>query len=142
MKKAGIGDTVRVYYTGKLDDGAVFDSSRGHEPLEFTIGKGRLIKGFEDAVVGMSVGESKTVKIPSDEAYGHYRNQLVLGIPREQFPPTIEPREGLVLNLRQPDGSIIDVVIAGISPEAVTLDANHPLAGKNLTFDIDLVEIV
>lgn len=141
MKKAGTGDTVKVHYTGRLDDGAEFDSSKGHEPLEFTIGKGRLIKGFEDAVVGMSVEESKTVKILSDEAYGPHMNQLVLKIPKEQFPPTIEPREGLVLNLRQPDNNIIDVVITEISQETVTLDANHPLAGKNLTFDIELMKI-
>lgn len=142
MRKAGIGDTVKVHYTGRLDDGAVFNSSKGREPLEFTLGKGQLIKGFEDAVVGMSLGESKTAKIPLDEAYGPRRDELVLRIPREQFPPNIEPSEGLILNLRQPNGNVINVAITEVSHEAVTFDANHPLAGKDLIFDIELVEIV
>lgn len=141
MKRAENGDTVKVHYTGRLDDGTVFDSSKDREPLVFTLGEGRLIKGFEDAVVGMSVGETKTVRVPSEEAYGPYRNELVLRVDRTQFPPSIEPREGLILSLRQPDGGIIEVAITEISEDSVTLDANHPLAGKDLTFEIEMVEL-
>ena len=140
MKKAGNGNTVKVHYTGKFDD-TVFDSSKDREPLEFTIGKGQLIKGFEGAVVGMSEKESKTVTIPSDEAYGPHRNELVFRVPRGNFPPDIEPREGVILTIKQPDGNSVDVLVVEVTPEAVTLDANHPLAGKDLTFDIELMEV-
>jgi peptidylprolyl isomerase len=141
MRQAENGDTVRVHYTGRLDDGTIFDSSRDRESIKFTLGRGQLIKGFEDAVVGMSVGEVKTVRIPSDEAYGPHREELVLRVPRAQFPPNIEPRKGLALSIRQPDGGIMEVEITEVSEDSVTLDANHPLAGKDLTFEIELVEI-
>ncbi|MDA8168120.1 MAG: peptidylprolyl isomerase [Nitrospiraceae bacterium] len=135
------GDTVKVHYTGKFDDGFVFDSSDGREPLEFTIGKHQVIKGFEEGVEGMSVGESKSIKISSDEAYGPRHENLMLRFRRDQFPPNIKPEVGLTLQLRQPDGGILDVMVTGITEEKVTLDANHPLAGKDLNFDVKLVEI-
>lgn len=141
MSQAKNGDTVKVHYTGTLEDGTVFDSSKAREPLEFTLGRGQLIRGFEDAVMGMSVGETKTIKVPSDEAYGPQRDDLMLQFNRTDFPPSIEPKEGLVLNLKSPDGRVMIAEIAKISDDSVTLDANHPLAGKDLTFKIDLVEI-
>jgi len=141
MKTAETGDTVRVHYTGKLDDGMIFDSSWDREPLEFTLGKGQLIEGFEDAVVGMSAGETKTVRVPSGEAYGPRRDDLVLRVDRTHFPPNIDPIKGLILNLRRPDGAIMEVAITEVSEDSVTLDANHPLAGKDLTFEIEMMEI-
>jgi peptidylprolyl isomerase len=141
MKQAENGNTVKVHYTGRLDDGMVFDSSKDREPLEFTLGKGHLIKGFEDAVAGMSVGETKTVIIPSNEAYGPHKDELMFRIDRAQFPPNIEPRMGLILSLRQPDGGVIHVAVTEISDNSVTLDANHPLSGKDLTFEIEIMEV-
>lgn len=141
MEKAQNGNNVKVHYTGTLEDGTVFDSSKDREPLQFTLGKGQLIKGFEDAVMGMSVGEAKTVKIPSDEAYGPRRDELLLRFDKADVPTSIEPREGLVLNLKDPSGRVMTAVIAEISEDSLTLDANHPLAGEDLTFKIDLVEI-
>jgi peptidylprolyl isomerase len=141
MSQAKNGDTVKVHYTGTLEDGTVFDSSKDREPLEFTLGRGQLIRGFEDAVMGMSVGETKTIKVPSDEAYGPHKDDLMLQFSRTDFPPSIEPKEGLVFNLKSPDGRVMIAEIAKISDDSVTLDANHPLAGKDLTFKIDLVEI-
>ena len=141
MSKAKDGDSVKVHYTGSLDDGTVFDSSRDREPLQFTLGKGQLIKGFEDAVTGMSVGEKKTVRILSNEAYGPHRDELMLKFNKTDFPPDIEPKEGLVLNLKSPDGRFLLAEITEVSGDSVTLNANHPLAGQNLTFEIDLVEV-
>jgi peptidylprolyl isomerase len=141
MKKAQSGDTVRVHYTGKLEDGTVFDSSREREPLEFTLGGGKLIKGFENAVEGMSAGESSAVRIPAAEAYGLRREELVLNIPRDKFPPAIEAREGVMLSLRQPDGGMLEAEITKVEEQSVTIDANHPLAGKDLIFDIELLEL-
>jgi peptidylprolyl isomerase len=141
MSDAKDGDTVKVHYTGTLEDGTVFDSSRDREPLEFTLGKGQLIKGFENAVLGMSIGETKTVRIPSNEAYGPRRDELLLKFSKTDFPPDMEPIEGLVLNLRNPDGRSLVARITEVSGDSVTLDANHPMAGNDLTFKIDLVEI-
>lgn len=141
MSNAKNGDMVKVHYTGTLEDGTVFDSSAESEPLEFTLGNGQLIKGFEDAVLGMSVGEKKQVKISYDEAYGTRKDELILKFDRAAFPPSIEPREGLVLNLKSPEGRLIVAEIKEISGDSVTLDANHPLAGKDLTFEINLMEI-
>ncbi len=135
------GDTVKVHYTGKLEDGTVFDTSIGGDPLQFTIGDGQLIPGFEQAVVGMRPGESKTVKIPADDAYGPYHEELVIVIDRDQFPEDLQPEIGQQLQIRQADGQIIPVTVIDVSESSVTLDANHPLAGKDLTFDIELVEI-
>ncbi|NOX20647.1 MAG: peptidylprolyl isomerase [Nitrospirae bacterium] len=142
MAQAKTGDKVRVHYSGFLEDGTVFDSSLDRDPLEFTLGEGMVIKGFEDAVLGMSVGETKTISISSDEAYGPYREDLVAVVERSMVPPDIDPKVGLVLQLRTPDGSITDVVVTEVNDNTITLDANHPLAGKDLIFEIKLVEIL
>jgi peptidylprolyl isomerase len=141
MSEAKNGDTVMVHYTGTLEDGTIFDSSIDREPLQVTLGKGQLIKGFEEAVIGMSVGETKAVRILSDDAYGSYREELLLKFNKTDFPENIEPKEGLVINLMSPDGRSMLAAIIEISGDSITLDANHPLAGKDLTFSIDLVEI-
>jgi len=135
-------DTVRVHYTGKTDDGIVFDSSREREPLEFTMGQGQLIPGFEKAVEGMKIGDSTTVRIPADEAYGEKRDDMVVDISRQQIPPDISPEIGMVLQMQQPNGMPLNVTVTNVSDDSVTLDANHPLAGQALTFDIELIEIV
>jgi len=142
MAEAKTNDTVRVHYTGKFEDGTVFDSSVEREPLEFTIGEGRVIPGFEQAVMGMNPGESKTVQIPAEEAYGPYRDEWVLVVERNQFPEDLEPEIGQRLQLMQPSGETVLVTVTDITPTSATLDANHPLAGRTLTFDIKLVEIV
>jgi len=136
------GDTVRVDYTGTLDDGEVFDSSVGKDPLEFTIGEGQVIPGFEEAVITMKIGESKTVKIPADEAYGPYHEDMVMVVSRDKLPPGMDPEIGQWLQLGQPGGQTIQVRVIDVSESTVTLDANHPMAGKDLTFEIQLVEIV
>lgn len=141
MDQAKKGDTVKVHYTGKLDDGTVFDSSVDREPLEFTIGTGMIIPGFEQAVIGMAPGDSKTEVISNERAYGPYLDEMVLVIDRQQIPTEIEPEIGQQLQLQHPNGGVIPVVITDISQESITLDANHPLAGEDLTFDIRLVEI-
>ena len=141
MTLAKAGDTVKVHYTGTLDDGTIFDSSEEREPLEFQLGEGQVIPGFEDAVVGMNVGDIKTTRISSEEAYGLHDEDMVLTVPREQFPPDIEPELDQQLQLRQPDGSSFEVTIIDITEDNVTLDGNHPLAGEALTFTIQLVEI-
>lgn len=142
MTQAKNGDTVKVHYTGKLEDGTVFDTSADHDPLEFTIGEGQLIPGFEKAVVGMNPGESKTTEVSPDEGYGPHREDLVLDVAPDQFPEHLDPEVGQNLQLRQPDGQTVNVTVTDISGSSVTLDANHPLAGQDLTFDIQLVEIV
>lgn len=141
MSNAKDGDTVTVHYTGTLEDGTVFDSSKDRDLLQFTLGKGQFIKGFENAVLGMSIGETKTVRIPSNEAYGPRRDELILKFNKTDIPTNIEPKEGLVLNLRSPDGRTMMAEITEVSVDSVTLDANHPLAGRDLTFKIDLVEV-
>ena len=133
---AEAGDTVKVHYTGRLADGTVFDTSVGSEPMEFTLGEGRLIPGFEQAVTGMQVGESKTVTIPVDEAYGQRRDELIIEVERDKLPADIEPEVGMQLPTSQGNVTIIEV-----SETTVKIDANHPLAGQDLTFDIELVEI-
>lgn len=141
MAKAKSGDKVRVHYTGRLDDGQVFDSSRDREPLEFQLGEGQVIEGFDDAVTGMSPGESKTVTIPADSAYGQRRSELAVRVPRSEFPPNIQPEIGQQLQMQQQGGPPVVVTVAEVTDEYVTLDANHPLAGENLTFDLELVDI-
>lgn len=142
MAQAKTGDTVKVHYTGKLGDGSVFDTSEGCEPLEIKIGGGQLIAGFEEALPGMEVGESKTVTIPVDKAYGPYQQEMEMVVGRSQFPAELEPRIGQQLQVGQPEGQTFVVTVTAISGEEVTLDANHPLAGKDLIFDLQLVEIV
>jgi peptidylprolyl isomerase len=135
------GNLVRVHYTGRLDDGSVFDSSQGREPLEFTLGSGQVIAGFDRAVTGMAVGETRSTRIPADEAYGPRRDDLVLELEREQIPEGIEVTVGTELQLQQSDGQMVPVTVADVNAQSVTLDANHPLAGKDLLFELELVEI-
>lgn len=142
MAEAKSGDTVRIHYTGTLHDGTQFDSSAGREPLEFALGGGQVIPGFDTAVTGMSVGDEKTVTIPPDEAYGERHEQLVQQIPRDSLPDTIDPAVGMQLQSQSPDGQVMNLVIVEVEEESVTLDANHPLSGQALTFAIELVEIL
>lgn len=141
MTNAKLGDNVRVHYTGKLDDGSVFDSSEGRDPLTFTVGSGQVISGFETAVSGMEIGERKEVRIPADEAYGERREDLVLEVEREQIPDEIEVEVGTQLALQQPSGQAVPVTVTALDTDKVTLDANHPLAGQALTFELELVAI-
>ena len=136
------GDTVRVHYTGTLDDGTVFDSSVDREPLEFTVGAGEMISGFEEAIIGMQVGQSKTVKIPAENAYGARDENLVFIIQREELPQDLDPEVGQRLQMLQTDGPTILVTVTDVFERWIAVDANHPLAGKDLTFEIELVEII
>jgi peptidylprolyl isomerase len=142
MAQAKTGDTVKVHYTGKLDDGTVFDTSADREPLQFTIGEGQIIPDFEQAIVGMNPGESKTVQIPSERAYGPHHEEMIMVVDRKEFPEDLEPRVDQRLQVRQPDGQEFAVTVTDVSESKVTLDGNHPLAGKDLTFDVELSEIV
>lgn len=142
MAQAKHGDTVKVHYTGKLKDGQVFDTSADRDPFEFTIGDEQVISGFEEAVVGMNPGESKTTQIPADQAYGPHNEEMMLEVNRDQLPEDLEPEVGDRLKIRQSDGETFVVTVTDISASSLTLDANHPLAGQDLIFDIQLVEIV
>jgi peptidylprolyl isomerase len=135
------GDTVRVHYTGTLNDGTVFDSSLEREPLEFTIGAGSMIAGFEKAVYGMELGQSKKVTIPAAEAYGPHDPAGVIDIDRKQVPPNMAPQVGDRLKMRGGDGGTMVVRVTNVTETAITVDANHEMAGKDLTFEIKLVEI-
>jgi peptidylprolyl isomerase len=141
MAEAKTNDTVKVHYTGRLTDGTVFDSSLGREPLEFTIGQKAVIAGFEEGVIGMAVGETKTVSIASQDAYGPYLDDLIGTVGRVHIPQDIELKVGTILQMQAPDGGVTLVRVKDLNDENVTLDANHPLAGKDLTFDINLLEI-
>lgn len=144
MSKVKDGDTVKVHYTGTLtEEGTVFDSSQDREPLEFTLGEGKLIPGFEKAVVGMEEGDETTVEIESGDAYGQRREDLELEVAKSDLPDKIDPEVGMQLQMQQQEnGQAIPVQITAVEDELVKLDANHPLAGKDLTFDIELIEIV
>lgn len=141
MQKVKENDTVKVHYTGKLNDGQVFDSSLQREPLEFKVGEGNMIKGFENAVLGMAVGENKEVNIPSNEAYGPHREELTQEIKKSDLPAEVNPEVGLQLMSRTPDGREFRVVVSEVKGDTVRIDANHPLAGKDLIFEIEVVEI-
>ena len=141
MQQVKQGDTVKVHYHGKLTDGTTFDSSEGRQPLEFEVGGGRVIKGFDEGVKGMTIGEKKTVSIPADEAYGQRQEDMVIPFERKNFPPDIEPEVGMTLNMHSEDGNALPVVITEITPDTIMLDANHPLAGEDLIFDIELVDL-
>lgn len=141
MSQAKIGDTVKVHYTGKLTDGTVFDSSRSREPFSVKLGDGKVIPGFENGIVGMEQGQTKTVSIPPEEAYGPRHPNLVLEVNQSEFPDDISPEVGQNLQLKQADGRVIGVTVTSIEKEMVTLDANHPLAGQTLTFEIELLEV-
>ena len=142
MAEAKSGDTVRIHYTGTLVDGTQFDSSAGRDPLEFALGGGQVIPGFDSAVTGMSVGDQKTVTIEPDDAYGQRHDQLVQQVPRDTLSDDIDPAVGTQLQSQSPDGQIMNLVIVEVDDESITLDANHPLSGQALTFAIELVEIV
>jgi peptidylprolyl isomerase len=141
MTAAKSGDTVKVHYTGTLSSSTEFDSSRGGEPLEFTIGQNMVIPGFENGVIGMKVGESRKVAIPADQAYGPYNNELVASVPRSQVPPQLDVSVGMVLQVRSTEGGLARAIVRDVSENEITLDLNHPLAGEDLTFEIELVEI-
>lgn len=134
-------DTVKIHYKGTLTDGEVFDSSEGREPLEFTLGASQVIPGFENAVLGMKVEESKIVNIPVAEAYGEAREELIQEVPNSQLPPEIKPEVGLQLMSQTPDGQQMPLVVREVKEESFIVDANHPLAGKDLTFELTLVSI-
>jgi FKBP-type peptidyl-prolyl cis-trans isomerase 2 len=142
MQKPQAGNTVRVHYTGTLEDGTQFDSSRGAEPLEFAMGQGQLIAGFENAVAGLSAGESCTVTLTPEQAYGESDPDMVQQVARELMPEDLELEPGMVLQGQARDGRVDNFTIVSLTEETVTLDANHPLAGKTLTFEIELVAIV
>lgn len=141
MSTAQYGDTVTVHYTGLFDSGEVFADSQGDDPIELTIGDGQYIPGFERSVVGMEVGETKTVTIPPEEAFGTRRDELVVTVDREQFPEHLAPAVGQRFQLKQESGDPLEVTIADLDEQTVTLDANHPLAGYTLTFNIQLVAV-
>lgn len=141
MQQAKTGDKVKVHYTGTLEDGTVFDSSEGHDPLEFQIGSGQVIPGFDEAVLGMAVGEKKTVLIPVEKAYGPIDDSLLMEIPQQHVPADLNPEPGMHLEMGGKDGEIIRVVVVDVTDAVVILDANPPLAGKDLTFAMELVDI-
>ena len=142
MTEAKPGDTVRIHYTGTLADGTTFDSSEGRDPLEFKLGTGQVIAGFDAAVDGMSVGQSKTVEIPADQAYGAHNPEALQSFPRHKIPDNIPLEIGTQLQLQSSQGHPMMVTVSEVTDEAVILDANHELAGKDLTFQIELFEIV
>lgn len=142
MQTVKSGDTVKVHYHGRLEDGSTFDSSEGREPLEFEVGSGMVIKGFDDGVLGMVTGDKRTINISVDEAYGPKNPEMLVEFPKSNFPPDMVPEVGMRLNMTSGNGEVIPVIIAGIEEDKVMLDANHPLAGEPLVFDIELVEII
>ncbi|MGY5847341.1 FKBP-type peptidyl-prolyl cis-trans isomerase [Salegentibacter sp. HM20] len=142
MSQVKQNDTVKVHYTGKLTDGQVFDSSveRG-EPIEFTLGQGQLIPGFEKGLIDMQVSEKKTINIPKEEAYGEPREELIQEVPKSQLPEEIKPEVGMGLVSKSPDGREMNLVVKEVKEESIVVDGNHPLAGKDLVFDLEVVEI-
>ncbi|NNC69270.1 MAG: peptidylprolyl isomerase [Flavobacteriaceae bacterium] len=143
MSKVKNNDTVKVHYTGKLNDGNVFDSSveRG-EPIEFTLGKGQLIPGFEKGLIDMKVKEKKTIRIPKEEAYGETRSELIQEVPKSQLPEDLEPKVGMGLTSKTQDGQDINLIVRDVKSDSVVVDGNHPLAGQELVFDLEVVEIL
>ncbi len=141
MSQAKTGDSVKIHYTGTLDDGTQFDSSAGRDPLAFELGSGQVIPGFDKAVDGMTVGDSKTVNIPAEDAYGPHQTAMVQDVPKSALPDDMEPAEGMGLQAQGPDGQLVNLVITDVKEESITVDGNHPLAGKALNFDIELVSV-
>ena len=141
MQQAKEGDNVKVHYEGKLSSGETFDSSQGRDPLEFTVGSGQVIKGFEEGVKGMQVGDKKTVQIGVNDAYGEKDENAVFEFPKTGFPADVQPEVGMQLMMNNGAGQSFPVTIAEVKEDSVILDANHPLAGEDLTFDIEMVEI-
>ncbi|TWT61740.1 FKBP-type peptidyl-prolyl cis-trans isomerase [Rubinisphaera italica] len=142
MNAAKSGDTVRIHYTGKLEDGTQFDSSEGRDPLEFSLGSGKVIPGFDNAVEGMAVGDKKSVTIPPEEAYGPRHEQLIQVVPRNRLPDGMTPTVGMDLQSQNENGQVMQFSVTAVDEESITVDGNHPLAGKALSFDVELVEIV
>lgn len=142
MTQAQHGDTVRIHFTCKLPGGEVFDSSLERDPAQFTIGKGTVMPGIEEAVIGMEAGETKTAVIPPEKAFGNPRDELVVDVGREKFPEGVNPEVGQRLRFVKPDGQEIVATVARVSDSTVVVDANHPLSGKEITFDIQLMEIL
>jgi peptidylprolyl isomerase len=141
MTEVKAGDTVQIHYTGTLLDGSVFDSSQGRDPLEFEVGSGMIIPGLDTALPGMAVGDKKSVNVPCAEAYGPVKPEMQQGVPRAGIPADIPLEVGTTLQMQTPDGQAMPVVVVNVTEDEVMLDANHPLAGKDLTFDIELVAI-
>lgn len=141
MSQAKSGDTVKIHYTGTLDDGTQFDSSADRDPLEFELGSGQVIPGFDSAVEGMAVGESKSVRLEAEEAYGPRHDQLVQEVERNVLPDDLTPEEGMALQSQSPEGQVTQLMVTAVTETTITLDANHPLAGQALSFDIELVDI-
>ncbi|MDR6302109.1 FKBP-type peptidyl-prolyl cis-trans isomerase [Mesonia maritima] len=141
MSQVKQNDTVKIHYTGKLNDGQVFDSSLEREPIEFTVGGGQIIPGLEKGLIDMKVNEKKTIQIPQDEAYGEAKDELFMEVPKSQLPQEIQPEVGMGLVSKNPDGTERQLRVAEVKEEAIVVDANHPLAGKDLTFEVELVEI-
>lgn len=142
MQQVKNGDKVKVNYHGKLRNGETFDSSEGREPLEFTVGSGQVIKGFDTGVMGMQVGDKRTVEIEVEDAYGEKNEEMIIEFPKTQFPEDMKPEVGMQLMMNNGDGQSFPVLVKDVKEETVLLDANHPLAGEELIFDIELVEIV
>ena len=134
------GDTISVNYSGSFEDGTVFDSSEGKQPLKFTVGSGQLIKGFDDAVLGMKEGEKKTVTLPPEDAYGVRQEGMIIDIPKEQIPENMKLEIGMRLHLRDPQGHPVPAMVAEVTEDTVKMDANHPMAGKTLIFEIEIAE--
>lgn len=141
MSQAKKGDSVKIHYTGTLADGTVFDSSAGRDPLAFTLGSGQVIAGFDEAVLGMGIGDKKKVTIPAHKAYGEKNEEMIIEVPLEQVPPDLAPEVGQKLQMGGPNGELVVVKVVEVNEAVVILDANPPLAGKDLTFDLELVEI-
>ena len=142
MKQVKSGDKVKVHYHGRLTNGETFDSSAGRAPLEFEVGSGMVIKGFDDGVTGMAVGDKKTINIPADEAYGPRNQDMIIEMPKDRFPPDMQLEVGMPLMMSDGSGQNFQVTVTEIKNDSVILDANHPLAGQDLIFDLELVEIV
>lgn len=141
MKQVQKGDTIKIHYHGRLSDGSTFDSSKGREPLEFKVGSGMVIKGFDDGVTGMAIGDKRTITIPAADAYGEVMQEQIIPFPIDQFPADLKPEPGMQLQMNDGQGHVIPVLITAVSETEVILDANHPLAGKELIFDLELMAI-
>jgi peptidylprolyl isomerase len=142
MQQVKSGDKIKVHYHGRLTNGETFDKSEGREPLEFEVGSGMVIKGFDDGVTGMAVGDKKTINIPADEAYGAKNPDMIIDMPKDRFPQDMELEVGMPLSMSDGQGQQFQVVVAEVKEDVVILDANHPLAGEDLIFDLELVEII
>jgi peptidylprolyl isomerase len=142
MNQAASGQTVRIHYNAKLENGTLLDTSNQRDPMEFELGSGQVITGLDNAVQGMTVGESKTVTIQADEAYGLRNEQLIISVPNSELPEDLLPSVGMELHSRSPDGQITKLIVTEVTEDSITVDANHPLAGQILEFDIELIEVV